>query len=218
LEPAKQLDYNIQPFATMAPLAMVKANAKAKAAGKAFGKPKAAGKAFGKAKAKAAGKAFGKAKAKAASKAVAKSKAKAAAKAVGKAKAVAMAVAAMPVQMFIVNGATDAPANTIVVDTMMAVGDVMDKIQEQEGIPHNQQRFVVEDVRAVSDYRLRIGLSQAAVPIETPSGTVWVEARLLYDMDKIKLVVEDCTGIPQDMFKVHICTTGYIVATVATVG
>ena len=166
------MDYNIQSFATMAPRAMVKANATAKAAGKAFGKPKAAGKAFGKARAKAAGKAFGKAKAKAAAKAVAKSKAKAAAKAVGKAKAKAkaavdMAVAAMQVQMFIVNGATDTPANTIVVDKMMAVDDVMDKIQEQEGMPHNQQRFVVEDVRAVSDYRLRIGLSQVSVPIET---------------------------------------------------
>ena len=88
-----------------------------------------------------------------------------------------MAVAAMQVQMFIVNGATDTPANTIVVDKMMAVDDVMDKIQEQEGIPHNQQRFVVEDVRAVSDYRLRIWLSQLSVPIETPTGTVWVESR-----------------------------------------
>lgn len=213
------MDYNIQSFATMAPRAMVKANATAKAAGKAFGKPKAAGKAFGKARAKAAGKAFGKAKAKAAAKAVAKSKAKAAAKAVGKAKAKAkaavdMAVAAMQVQMFIVNGATDTPANTIVVDKMMAVDDVMDKIQEQEGIPHNQQRFVVEDVRAVSDYRLRIGLSQVSVPIETPTGTVWVEARLLYDIDKIKLVVEDCTGIPPDMQMVRICANGACVATI----
>ena len=205
------MDYNIQSFATMAPRAMVKANATAKAAGKAFGKPKAAGKAFGKARAKAAGKAFGKAKAKAVAKAVAKSKAKAAAKAVGKAK---MAVAAMQVQMFIVNGATDTPANTIVVDKMMAVDDVMDKIQEQEGIPHNQQRFVVEDVRAVSDYRLRIGLSQVSVPIETPTGTVWVEARLLYDIDKIKLVVEDCTGIPPDMQMVRICANGACVATI----
>ena len=203
----------------MAPRAMVKANAKAKAAGKAFGKPKAAGKAFGKARAKAAGKAFGKAKAKAAAKAVAKSKAKAAAKAVGKAKAKAkaavdMAVAAMQVQMFIVNGVTDTPANTMVVDKMMAVADVMDKIQEQEGIPHNQQRFVVEDVRVVSDYRLRVGRTQDEVPIETPTGTVWVEARHLYDIDKIKLVVQDCTGIPPDMQMVRIFANSYIVATI----
>jgi hypothetical protein len=193
--------------------AFVKAKAKANAAGKAVAKAKAkaAGKAVAKAKAKAAGKAAARA---VAAKAKAKAFGKAKAKAVGKAKAKAKAAAAAQLPLFIVTGSMNAAAPVVSVSTADTLDNIMEQIQEQEGIPHDQQRFVVEDARFLSDYRLRVGLEPASVAVETPAGTLWIEARELFDFDKIRVAVQDSVGIPPDRQVLSVCANGNVIVTI----
>jgi hypothetical protein len=195
--------------------ARVFAKAVAKAAGRA------AVKAMGKAKAKARGKALGKAKAKARGKAKAKALGKAKAKARGqaKAKAVARAVAAAAagedLNVYVVSAATSVPAGLVVTTTTTTVSQMMAQIQEAEGIPLDQQRLVVEDRRHISGYRLTVGAPPVSIPVETPAGTLWVEARGVLDWARLREEIFDSTGIPPHVQVLRSMASGAVVVTMA---
>jgi hypothetical protein len=188
---------------------------------------KAAAKAAGKAAAKAAAKAMGKAAAKAAGKAAAKAAGKAAAKAVAaKAKAKAAAVAPQPLaaaprnmlSLFVTDGVANAPAAVVFVSTAATLGDVMSQVEAQEGIPPAQQRFVVEDGRTLSDYRHTVGVPPVSIPVETPAGTLWLEARHLLDWRLVRTVISDAVGIAPHEQVLRSRANGSIVVTVGAAG
>jgi hypothetical protein len=206
---------------------VARARVVAKAAGKAVAK--AAGKAVAKAKAKAvaraAGKAAGKgkAKAKAAVKAKAAGKAKAVGKARARAKAKAVAIALPPAgvpaedrrDFFICMGVPRAPADVMSFTAATTIEELAEQIFEEEGIPLHEQRYIVEDARILSDYRLRVDTGPHQIPIETINGTLWVECRQLYDWDRVREAVEHGTGIAAGTQVLSVAANGHISVTQA---